>query len=147
MAILEKLAASGPVDRHIRDGGEALCYETSALLGNAGLFNTPDSSLLENLDGVAPAADDWIRRGSIGEILLTALADEVSGTNGVVIQESMDGANPIVPNLFQGTTVADALLSQLQIITAPFFRVSYLNAATPQTSFFLRVVGRVTRGL
>ncbi len=80
-------------------------------------------------------------------IYVTVLSDQVSGSNGLKIQWSYDGALPITTDGEQQFSYAAAVNIPTVYpfrIRAPFYRILYTNGATPQTQFTLATTIKVS---
>ena len=96
---------------------------TTALLGSSATFTS-----------------SWIDTQQTGDafVEISCFSDKASNTNGVMIQESDDTSNSNFTRIvFQGTTTASTFFTAQANIRARYWRVSYQNSGTAQTSFEL----------
>lgn len=124
------------------DGHEVKLYESSTPLAASAQFSTPiTSAVREATDGA------WIARGDLRQIVVACKSDKAGAANGARVEESMDGGSEdkvwAVPDTGGATTPSAGTLVQGVVnLTAPYFRVRYLNGATAQGEFALEAWGR-----
>jgi hypothetical protein len=89
-----------------------------------------------NLGNGAAFTSSWVDTNQTGEsfITVTVFANQVSATNGFVIQESDDSTDSNMTNPITRFSVAASTLSSIQgLIRMRFWRVIYTNGSTPTT--------------
>lgn len=82
----------------------------------------------------------WIPLQSAGSITVTAFANVASATDGLSIQQSTDGANADVTDVYN--VGAGANVNVLVPVKAAFGRVVYTNGAGAQSAFRLQTIIR-----
>lgn len=121
----------------IPTGGVLLLYDSTTVITNGGTFKTPRAMTFRH---DTPAADDWIQRGQVNEVLVTIEASHASATSGVKIEESMDATN--VHKTTSYTLAAGVPVEQKVEMSHKFFRFAYTNGGTTNTTFICRVSAR-----
>ncbi len=119
-------------------GGELLLYETSTVLTNGADFNIAFAGTFPK---DTPAADDFIPRGAVRELLVTIEASHDSAASGVKIEESMDGTN--VHKTTSYSLAAGVPVEQKVEMSHRYFRFEYTNGGTTNTTFECRIIGRL----
>jgi len=95
------------------------------------------------ISGVFTGAWNDTNADGISFVEASAFADQVSATNGFVIEESDDSADANFTRIVAQATVAVSTLSTIRgAISARYWRVKYTNGATAQGSFKLDATAR-----
>ena len=120
----------------IRDGdGKPIDYNIGGIVDD----NNTTTTLLgagETFTGVGTEVLDY------ANACINVSADQESATNGLVIEQSIDGINWVY--IDQMTILSNTNKQFSYGMTCKYLRVCYTNGATPQTSFDLNVVLKKT---
>ncbi len=141
MAIHRRFAKNGPPNRYVFNGGEVELYASTVALGIDGVFETPVAQVVDHFEDDAPAADDWIERGPIRELVINFEADEDTAAAGLVVEESNGGVT-VDEDTLSVPVLANVNYSNVLELRAKYFRFRETNGGTAQTTHSLRVSGR-----
>ena len=138
MAILVNVARS--VDA-VRTQQEVLLYETATALAGGGTFGTAAGGVGQ-ADRSPAVENDFIERGHLRELVIYAKADVAGALPSLFVEESGDGST-VDHTAFTVIVLAGKAVLYLVAITAKYFRVRYTNGGGAQSTFVMRVTGRV----
>ena len=95
-------------------------------------------------NGATVAAEDWIRRGNVREVVMAAYTDEDADNDGVLIEESMDGTSVHKSSIIvaTGTDADDQEVSDVVELSHRYWRFRWQNGTTNQGEFNCDVIAR-----